>query len=108
MDPAGLLRSIWFENEKTAAARRGTKIPILAKLTPNVACMSPAAEAAKRGGADGIAAINTIKSIIKEALRSAEKGIPFITKKEPKNAEGIDCLRHQKRDSALRCLFRFR
>ncbi len=48
----------------TAAARRGTKLPILAKLTPNVARMSPAAEAAKRGGADGIAAINTIKSII--------------------------------------------
>ena len=36
---------------------------MLAKLTPNVAAMSPAAEAAKRGGADGIAAINTIKSI---------------------------------------------
>ena len=48
----------------TAAARRGTKRPILAKLTPNVARMSPAAEAAKRGGADGLAAINTIKSII--------------------------------------------
>ena len=48
----------------TAAARRGTSIPILAKLTPNVAIMSPAAEAAKNGGADGIAAINTIKSII--------------------------------------------
>ena len=48
----------------TAAARRGTKLPILAKLTPNVATMSPAAEAAKRGGANGIAAINTIKSII--------------------------------------------
>ena len=48
----------------TAAARRGAKIPILAKLTPNVAAMSPAAEAARRGGADGIAAINTIKSII--------------------------------------------
>ena len=48
----------------TAAARRGAKIPILAKLTPNVAIMSPAAEAAKNGGADGIAAINTIKSII--------------------------------------------
>ncbi len=30
----------------TAAARRGTNIPILAKLTPNVAKMSPAAEAA--------------------------------------------------------------
>ena len=48
----------------TAAARRGAGIPILAKLTPNVATMSPAAEAAKRGGADGIAAINTIKSIV--------------------------------------------
>ncbi len=48
----------------TRAARRGTKIPILAKLTPNVATMSPAAEAALRGGADGLAAINTIKSLI--------------------------------------------
>ena len=48
----------------TRAARRGTDKPILAKLTPNVAWMSPAAEAAKQGGADGIAAINTIKSII--------------------------------------------
>ena len=48
----------------TAAARRGTKLPILAKLTPNVEKMSPAAEAAIRGGADGISAINTIKSII--------------------------------------------
>jgi len=48
----------------TAAARRGASIPILAKLTPNVARMREAAEAAKRGGANGIAAINTIKSII--------------------------------------------
>lgn len=48
----------------TRAAKRGTKIPVIAKLTPNVATMSPAAEAAMRGGADGIAAINTIKSVI--------------------------------------------
>ena len=47
----------------TAAAKRACHIPVLAKLTPNVASMSPAAEAARRGGADGIAAINTIKSI---------------------------------------------
>ena len=47
----------------TAAARRGTKLPILAKLTPNVASMRQAGEAARRGGADGLAAINTIKSI---------------------------------------------
>ncbi len=48
----------------TAAAKKGCRIPVLAKLTPNVANMSPAAEAALRGGADGIAAINTIKSIV--------------------------------------------
>ena len=48
----------------TAAAVRGTPIPVLAKLTPNVADMSPAAEAARRGGAQGISAINTIKSIL--------------------------------------------
>ena len=47
----------------TRAAKQACRIPVLAKLTPNVAVMSPAAEAAKRGGADGIAAINTIKSI---------------------------------------------
>jgi len=47
----------------TRAAKRGCNIPVLAKLTPNVASMIPAGEAAKRGGADGIAAINTIKSV---------------------------------------------
>ena len=48
----------------TAAARRSCHIPLLVKLTPNVASMSEAAEAAIRGGADGLAAINTIKSIV--------------------------------------------
>ncbi|MDO5702267.1 MAG: NAD-dependent dihydropyrimidine dehydrogenase subunit PreA [Lachnospiraceae bacterium] len=48
----------------TAAAKRACSIPVIAKLTPNVAEMSPAAEAARRGGADGIAAINTIKSVV--------------------------------------------
>ncbi len=48
----------------TRAAKNNTSIPVLAKLTPNVQEMSPAAEAALRGGADGLAAINTIKSII--------------------------------------------
>ena len=53
-----------YVEQFTAAAKRGCRIPVLAKLTPNVASMIPAGEAAKRGGADGIAAINTIKSII--------------------------------------------
>ena len=48
----------------TRAACRGTDIPVIAKLTPNVGSMSEAAEAAKRGGAKGIAAINTLKSLI--------------------------------------------
>ncbi len=48
----------------TAAAKRACGIPVLAKLTPNVAIMSPAAKAARHGGADGIAAINTIKSVM--------------------------------------------
>ena len=50
--------------EFTAEAKRSCNIPVLAKLTPNVADMSMAAEAAMRGGADGIAAINTIKSVM--------------------------------------------
>ena len=48
----------------TKAARKGTNLPILSKLTPNVGIMRPAAEASIRGGANGIAAINTIKSLI--------------------------------------------
>ncbi len=52
-----------FVEKLTRSAKSGCSIPVLAKLTPNVASMSPAAEAAIRGGADGIAAINTIKSI---------------------------------------------
>ena len=54
----------------TAAAKRGCGIPVLAKLTPNVQSLLPAALAAKRGGADGLAAINTIKSILGENLHT--------------------------------------
>ncbi len=48
----------------TLAARKACSIPVLPKLTPNVAAMSPVAEAARRGGADGLSAINTIKSVV--------------------------------------------
>lgn len=47
----------------TEAARRGSKLPILAKMTPNITDMCIPARAAVEGSADGIAAINTIKSI---------------------------------------------
>jgi dihydropyrimidine dehydrogenase (NAD+) subunit PreA len=46
----------------TAAAKKGTRLPILAKMTPNLGSMIAPAEAAMRGGATGIAAINTVKS----------------------------------------------
>ena len=45
------------------AVRRGTNLPVLAKMTPNITDMRVPARAAIAGGADGIAAINTIKSI---------------------------------------------
>ncbi len=47
----------------TRAVCAATKLPVLAKMTPNLGSMLPPALAAKRGGARGIAAINTIKSI---------------------------------------------
>ena len=48
----------------TAATRRGTHLPILAKMTPNIGNMEIPALAAMKSGATGIAAINTIKSIM--------------------------------------------
>lgn len=48
----------------TAAVRKGTHLPVLAKMTPNLGNMEIPALAAVKAGADGIAAINTIKSIM--------------------------------------------
>ena len=45
------------------AVRKGTHLPILAKMTPNIGNMEIPAIASIEGGATGIAAINTIKSI---------------------------------------------
>lgn len=47
----------------TAAAKRAVSIPVIAKMTPNITDMVPAALAAQAGGADGISAINTLKSV---------------------------------------------
>lgn len=54
----------------TAAAKRGTRLPVLAKMTPNIGNMEIPAVAAKNGGADGIAAINTVKSLTRIDLDS--------------------------------------
>jgi dihydropyrimidine dehydrogenase (NAD+) subunit PreA len=52
-------------NERiTGWVKEYAKVPVLVKLTPNVGDIRPHGLAAQRGGADGVALINTIKSII--------------------------------------------
>jgi dihydropyrimidine dehydrogenase (NAD+) subunit PreA len=46
-----------------AAVRKGSKLPIIAKMTPNITDMCEVAIASVEGGADAISAINTVKSI---------------------------------------------
>jgi len=47
----------------TAWAKEKARTPVIVKLTPNITDIREAARAAKRGGADALAAINTINSI---------------------------------------------
>ncbi len=52
-------------NERiTSWAKEYSSVPVLVKLTPNVGDILPHGLAARRGGADGVSLINTIKSII--------------------------------------------
>ncbi len=46
-----------------AACKRASSLPLLAKMTPNITDMVPCAKACMEAGADGIATINTVKSI---------------------------------------------
>ena len=47
----------------TSFVKRTVSIPVIAKMTPNIGAMSPVALAAHFAGAEGISAINTIKSV---------------------------------------------
>lgn len=47
----------------TAWVKEKARTPVLVKLTPNISDIRVVARAAKRGGADGLSAINTINSI---------------------------------------------
>lgn len=62
------------------AVKRGSKLPMMAKMTPNVTDMVPIAKACLEGGADGIAAINTIKSICNVDL-DKKIGMPIVNGK---------------------------
>ncbi len=47
----------------TATVKAAVKIPVLAKMTPNITDMTEPAVFAKKGGADGISAVNTFRAI---------------------------------------------
>ena len=49
--------------EITRAVKRSVRVPVFSKLSPNVADIASFAEAARRGGADAVTAINTVKSM---------------------------------------------
>ena len=49
--------------EVTAAVRRATELPLLVKLSPNVADIRPIAKAIADAGADALTAINTLSGI---------------------------------------------
>lgn len=48
----------------TGWAKEAAEVPVLAKLTPNITDITIAARAAQQGGADGVALINTISSLV--------------------------------------------
>jgi len=48
----------------TRWCKQYTRLPVIVKLTPNVADIKPPALAARRGGADAVSLINTINSIM--------------------------------------------
>ena len=54
----------------TAAVRRASDLPLLVKLSPNVADVRPIARAIEKAGADAITAINTLSGIAVRADRN--------------------------------------
>ncbi len=47
----------------TQVVKDNVSVPVMAKMTPNITDMLPVALASKRGGADAISAINTLRAI---------------------------------------------
>jgi dihydropyrimidine dehydrogenase (NAD+) subunit PreA len=52
----------------TSAVKKSCKLPVVAKMTPNITDMNEPAMYAKRGGADAISAINTVRAISEVGL----------------------------------------
>lgn len=62
------------------AVTETTKIPFIAKMTPNITAMEVPAKAAVEGGAKGLSAINTIRSITGVDLENMT-GLPVVNGK---------------------------
>ncbi|MFH0980807.1 MAG: NAD-dependent dihydropyrimidine dehydrogenase subunit PreA [Planctomycetota bacterium] len=54
----------------TRVVKESVAIPVMPKMTPNITDMVPAALACKRGGADAISAINTLRAITEVNLET--------------------------------------
>ena len=61
----------------TLAAKEAVKIPVMPKLSPNVTNVALLGEAAERGGADAVVAVNTVKAL----AISAELRMPILSNK---------------------------
>lgn len=62
----------------TQLVKQAVSIPVMAKMTPNITHIEEPAIAARQGGADAIAAINTIKSVTLKS-RSEVNGLATIS-----------------------------
>lgn len=60
--------------ETIQTVKKAAKVPVIAKLTPNVSNIAEIAIACKKAGADGISAINTVQGIIGIDV---ETGVPY-------------------------------
>ena len=82
----------------TKIVKEASGIPVLAKMTPNITNMEIPAIAAMKAGADGIAAINTIKSIT---------GISLPTMASEPAVEGKSCVSGYSGDAVKPIALRF-
>jgi dihydropyrimidine dehydrogenase (NAD+) subunit PreA len=56
-------QAVYLLEKFTETVKRAVSIPVLAKMTPNITDMTEPALFAKKGGADGISAVNTFRAI---------------------------------------------
>ena len=74
-DVASIALSTILTEEFTKTVKDAVRIPVFAKLTPNIANIVPIAKAAEYGGADAIVVINTLRGLALDV----ETGRPILS-----------------------------